>query len=191
MFQKVPKNAEKEKGKKRKCDKKNKSIELKKKQKKIKKYEEDLLTDSDFTIHDTDNSDEADFESYCNTLLFQHNSDNEENVNTTFGLNDIQFFEESLFKLNKHDWVLVKFMTKKSVKYYVGQVIEMCHEIPMIKYLRKTQTKQKGQLFVYPNVDDICELKHVEDIVSVLPQPTISRRGQISFEVNFGMLNIQ
>ncbi|CAG9136187.1 unnamed protein product [Plutella xylostella] len=104
MFQKVPKNAEKEKGKKRKCDKKNKSIELKKKQKKIKKYEEDLLTDSDFTIHDTDNSDEADFESYCNTLLFQHNSDNEENVNTTFGLNDIQFFEESLFKLNKHDW---------------------------------------------------------------------------------------
>ncbi|KAG7304714.1 hypothetical protein JYU34_010062 [Plutella xylostella] len=84
MFQKVPKNAEKEKGKKRKCDKKNKSIELKKKQKKNKKYEEDLLTDSDFTIHDTDNSDEADFESYCNTLLFQHNSDNEENAEATF-----------------------------------------------------------------------------------------------------------
>ncbi|CAK1588378.1 unnamed protein product [Parnassius mnemosyne] len=163
-------------------------IKTKKKQNKI-KIEEDLEEDSDFTIHDSDGSD-MDLESYCNIYLTEYKSDDEENVYTDFGLTDIEYYENTSNKLKKGDWVLVKFLSKKSVKHYVGQIININDDIPVIKYVRKTQTKQRGLLFVYPNVDDICELKHVADIVSVLPKPTITRRGQISFSINIGKFNL-
>ncbi|CAK1601637.1 unnamed protein product [Parnassius mnemosyne] len=103
-----------------------------------------------------------DLESYRNIYLTEYKSDDEENVYTDFGLTDIEYYENTSNKLKK-----------------------------VIKYVRKTQTKQRGLLFVYPNVDDICELKHVADIVSVLPKPTITRRGQISFSINIGKFNLQ
>lgn len=169
-----------------------KKIQTRKREKKQKKtkIEEDLEDDSDFTIHDSDGSD-MDLESYRNIYLTKDESDDEENVYTDFGLTDIQYYENTSNTLKKGDWVLVKFSAKKTVKHYVGQIININDDIPIIKYVRKTETKQKGLLFVYPIVDDICELKHITDIVSVLPKPTITRRGQISFSINIGKFNLQ
>ncbi|KAL0868247.1 hypothetical protein ABMA27_007778 [Loxostege sticticalis] len=178
---------------KRKYEEKNKcnKIKPKKQQKKIKiEDDEDLGEESDYTIHDSDTSD-MDLESYSNIYLSEQNLMDQENVCTDFGLTDIEYYEETSHKLKKNDWVLVKFSTKKSVKHYIGQIIDIKDDIPIIKYVRKTQTRQQGLLFVFPNVDDICELKHVEDIVSILPTPTFTRRGQISFSINFCKFNIQ
>ncbi|KAL0830078.1 hypothetical protein ABMA28_003535 [Loxostege sticticalis] len=168
-----------------------KILYTKKQQKKIKiEDDEDLGEESDYTIHDSDTSD-MDLESYSNIYLSEQNLMDQENVCTDFGLTDIEYYEETSHKLKKNDWVLVKFSTKKSVKHYIGQIIDIKDDIPIIKYVRKTQTRQQGLLFVFPNVDDICELKHVEDIVSILPTPTFTRRGQISFSINFCKFNIQ
>lgn len=58
-------------------------------------------------------------------------------------------------------------------------------ETPTIKYVRKVRTAKKESIFVYPRNDDICVLKHVEDILAVLPAPEISRRGHVIFKINF------
>lgn len=178
--------------KKIKLERSNKCTEKKRKQKKSKLKDEEYLEkdSSDYTVHDSDNSD-IDLETYYNIYLTDNDLDDQENVGMDFGLADLEYYEETSSKLKIGDWVLVKFATKKSVKHYVGQIIDIQDDIPTVKYLRKIETKKNGLLFVYPNVDDICELKHVADIVSVLPKPTVSRRGQISFSIILREFNIQ
>lgn len=149
-----------------------------------------MSTDSEFSLHDSDNSDVEDFKTYIEMYLKDKDSE-EEIENMSFGFTDIQYYEEKSHKFTEQDWVLVKFSAKKSLKHYVGQIVEINNDIPTVKYLRKTQTKQGLLHFVYPNVEDKCELLHVEDIISILPKPSVSRRGQISFNVDFGSFNIQ
>ncbi|CAF4822984.1 unnamed protein product [Pieris macdunnoughi] len=153
-----------------------------------KQIEDNLSTDSEFSLHDSDT--DEDFKTYIEMYLKDKDSE-EEIENMSFGFTDIQYYEEKSHKFTEQDWVLVKFSAKKSLKHYVGQIVKINNDIPTVKYLRKTQTKQGLLHFVYPNVDDICELLHVEDIISILPKPTVSRRGQISFNVDFGSFNIQ
>lgn len=160
------------------------------KQKQNKQIQDDLSTDSEFSLHDSDNSDVEDFKTYMEMYLKEKDSE-EEIENMSFGFTDIQYYEEKIHKFTEQDWVLVKFSAKKSLKHYVGQIVKINKDIPIVKYLRKTQTKQGLLHFVYPDVDDICKVLHVEDIVSILPKPTISRRGHISFSVDFGGFNIQ
>lgn len=98
---------------------------------------------------------------------------------------DIEYFMGSAQKYVVNDWVLVQFCTKKSIKHFVRQIILDNGETPTIKYVRKVRTAKKESIFVYPRNDDICELKHVEDILAVLPAPEISRRGHVIFKINF------
>lgn len=45
--------------------------------------------------------------------------------------------------------------------------------------------------FVFSHVPDICEVKQEEDIVCLLPDPIVGRRGQIYFKFGFQDNNIQ
>lgn len=55
--------------------------------------------------------------------------------------------------------------------------------VPTVKFVRKVKTSPAVKMFfTYPNVDDICEVNR-DDVEIVLPQPNISRRGQIIFDI--------
>lgn len=64
-------------------------------------------------------------------------------------------------------FVLVKFSTKKCVKYFVGQVekIDITYKEYSINFLRKVGTK-----FVFPTVRDEA-IVSAEDITIILPPP--------------------
>lgn len=86
------------------------------------------------------------------------------------------------------NWVLVKFCTKKTVKLFVGQIIKIDNdEKPVVKFLRR---KRKTELFYYPQVDDISSI-YDEDIITLLPNPILSRRGEIKFLFDFSKFNVQ
>ncbi|CAG5001421.1 unnamed protein product [Parnassius apollo] len=105
---------------------------------------------------------------------------------------NIEQFEPNLNKKNLEvsDWILVRFTTKKSVKYFVGTIISINdNNIPNVKFLRKIKNS-KFVSFHYPDVEDISEVKNDDDIIMFLEKPDISRRGHITFKENFKMYNI-
>lgn len=63
----------------------------------------------------------------------------------------------------------------------------------MVKFARKVKTSkcEKGTVFTYPNVDDICTVSDLNYIVAVLPKPQTTRRGQFIFKQRFNEFNIQ
>lgn len=113
--------------------------------------------------------------------------------NIPFGLRDITYCDDESNELKKDDWLVVKFETKKSVKHFVGTIIMFENEMPVVKFARKVKQLKSNTVttFTYPIVEDISAIKHREDIVCILPQPIISRRGQITFIMEFNKLNIQ
>lgn len=82
-------------------------------------------------------------------------------------------------KLEVEDYVLVKFLSGKNSKYYVGKIIECVDNELTIKYLRKNQ---KGS-FSWPPVDDISVITRL-DIEKKLPKPIIGRRGELKFIID-------
>lgn len=83
-------------------------------------------------------------------------------------------------------WVLVQYATKKSLKHFVGKVIQKgdCDEW-LIRFLRFKKSK-----FVWPNVHDE-DLVDSANILKILPQPTEDRRGSgLIFFVKFDGYNI-
>lgn len=101
---------------------------------------------------------------------------------------DIQEITRNICDKALEDWVLVKFPTKKVVKYYVGQVIEL--DPLLVKFARKSSFHKKIPLFRFPIVEDISQVLE-EDIVKLLPCPKLGRRGEISFEISFDGFDIQ
>lgn len=90
--------------------------------------------------------------------------------------------------INLHDYVLVKFPTKKSVIYYVGQIIkeEIDHECE-VSFLRcKNKTDSR---FFRPTISDTSSVQ-IDDIIKKLPPPKSIKRGFITFDVNFDAYNI-
>lgn len=82
--------------------------------------------------------------------------------------------EKSLFKsIKENDYVVVKFCTKKTVKHYLGKV-EFCDRgfEYLVKFLRKVSENK----FVFPESED-RSLVNCDEIVSVLPPPSNSKRG--------------
>lgn len=152
------------------------------------------LLSKEFLTVDTDEEYETINDFYIAEFLQQEDKENFEPPQTTsFGLHDIEYFSENQEKIKENDWIIVKFATKKSLKHFVGKVLSINGVNPVVKFLRKVKESKcdTGTTFSYPTVDDICTIEHLEDIVTVLPEPTITRRGQIIFHVDFSNFNIQ
>ncbi|XP_068083401.1 uncharacterized protein [Anabrus simplex] len=84
-------------------------------------------------------------------------------------------------------WVIVKFATKKTCKHYIGRIIVKNEEdCSVVTFARKVASRPT---FIWPEIEDICEVSD-SDILMVLPEPSIGRRGEFSFGVSFSTFNI-
>ena len=97
---------------------------------------------------------------------------------------ELEEIARSLSELSVDDWVLVKFAGKRNIIYYVGQVIEIKKQEVEIKFCRKSAFFTKKSIFKFPFVDDVSIVSET-DIVRLLPNPEIGRRGEISFQMSF------
>ncbi|CAG9822250.1 unnamed protein product [Phaedon cochleariae] len=88
-------------------------------------------------------------------------------------------------------WVLVKFPTKKTIRHFVGQIIEMVENEPVVKFARKINKVKltRKTVFVFPDIED-SSLISEENIIRVLPTPLYGRRGEIEFPVDFSNYNV-
>ncbi|KAK9702510.1 hypothetical protein QE152_g29920 [Popillia japonica] len=90
---------------------------------------------------------------------------------------------DSVIGLGK--WILVKYCTKKYVKHYIGQIIEKIDLEWKVKF-----TKFANKKFFWPDIDAV-DIIPEEDIVKILPDPVINRRGGgLTFTVQFQGYNL-
>lgn len=127
-------------------------------------------------------------------------SSDEDNVsdNISFASSTLtESFQDELVNFNQLDdikinsFILIKFCTKKSEKYYVAQVtnIHSQEEEFTVSYLRNKKNK-----FVFPLVPDISTVSK-DDIELVLPDPsntggTIRMANSFSFHIDLSGYNI-
>ncbi|KAJ8720621.1 hypothetical protein PYW08_006086 [Mythimna loreyi] len=139
-----------------------------------------------------DDSDDETMDDYlvAEYLREQEEKENFEPTDITFGLHKIEYFENH-DTIKKDDWIIARLTTKNTLKHFV--VLEITNRIPTFKFVRKIKESkcEKGTTFTYPIVDDICTMDHSEDIITILPKPKITRRGQIVFDIDFSNFNIQ
>ncbi|CAH0719504.1 unnamed protein product, partial [Brenthis ino] len=169
---------------------KSKSSKHAVKKKKIATYIETSSENSDIiSLADTDKSEYETLNEYITCLEDQEGKENLEPA-IPFGISDIDYCTVDFLK--KDDWIVAKFATKKSLKHFVGRVLSIKDNIPTVKFVRnvKNLKDSKGLIFTYPQVDDIYEMQ-LGDVIKVLPQPNISRRGQIIFDTDISYYNIQ
>lgn len=82
-------------------------------------------------------------------------------------------------QVNFNDYVLVRLSTKRSsFKYYIALVLNTknANQELTVKFLKKCSSGN----FIFPTVDDICQI-HENEVVSVLQQPLLTKREQYSF----------
>ncbi|CAG5040884.1 unnamed protein product [Parnassius apollo] len=128
------------------------------------KHSSSIETDTEI-IYDED-SDDYDF--WEKILHGSSDDDKAEDIELDDGK------ENDVNSVGKNDWVLVKFCTKKSLKHYVGAVVNINdNDSPVIKYTRRKSKAETSTVFAFPVVHDISELKHAEDIITKLPTPAI------------------
>lgn len=62
-----------------------------------------------------------------------------------------------------------------------------------MKFSRKVKNSKgdKGTVFIYPTNEDVCAVQDLNDVIAVLPNPQISRRGHFRFNLDLGKFNIQ
>ncbi|KAG5883690.1 hypothetical protein JTB14_007409 [Gonioctena quinquepunctata] len=84
--------------------------------------------------------------------------------------------------IDMESWVIV---TKKTLKRFVGKVIEVLDD-----NIRVTFLKMKGEYFVWSDVQDIDTINK-DDVLQILPSPKEGRRGELYFSVKFDGLNVQ
>lgn len=72
-------------------------------------------------------------------------------------------------------------------------VLSINDQIPTVKFARRVKSckSDKGTVFTYPNIEDICAVHDLNDVVAVLSDPQISRRGHFIFNLDFDKYNIQ
>ncbi|CAH0545902.1 unnamed protein product [Brassicogethes aeneus] len=91
----------------------------------------------------------------------------------------------SLQNVKEHDFVVVKFLGKKTTQHFVG-VVQECNQYNyLVKFFRKMSGSKK---FVLPRKEDISLIKK-NDVVCVLPQPLINKRKQYSFSTNLSLFS--
>ena len=88
--------------------------------------------------------------------------------------------------LKVSDWVVVKYDTSTSSKskhsnqYFAGEIIEVVSNVVLKVSFVRPQYSSRCTQYKWPNYDDIenCDF---ENILEVLPNPTMTRRGAICF----------
>ncbi|KAL3277064.1 hypothetical protein HHI36_012425 [Cryptolaemus montrouzieri] len=108
--------------------------------------------------------------------LSESSSSADDNIEQLTDSDDINIFPESevendflkndLSTITTDSFVLVKFPTKKTIKYYIGRII---HKISSEEF-NITFLRRQGSNFVFPNVPDISAVT-AHDIILHLMQP--------------------
>ena len=73
------------------------------------------------------------------------------------------------------NWVLVPFVGKRSIKYFVGQILSKDAFSIKVKYLQ-----WKGGYFTWPEKEDSSDID-IEEEIKKLPEPNFGRRTHITF----------
>lgn len=122
----------------------------------------------------------------------QSDDDSLKLVDTDDDLSEDEFplsFEQD-FQVGEGDFVIAKFATKSTVRYYVGHVLQKNGNDYEIKFLRR---KNNSNTFTFPLVDDISSIER-SDIVQKLPKPQTQGTARSSslykFKLNFRGWNI-
>lgn len=121
--------------------------------------------------------------------------DSDDDMSISSSLSDVCLEEinwkENSVRIDKGDFVLVKFCTKKSVVYYAGKIHNADNDDFEVQFMRN----KWGCKFFFPEQDDISYVdKH--DIVLKLPTPIVNKgtervKSMFSFEINLSTYNIQ
>ncbi|CAG5047276.1 unnamed protein product [Parnassius apollo] len=182
-------NTEMNKGKRHASTSRGPSSKIKRKEKKIVYHSDSSLT-SETSFQAADDSDYENFDDYIASCLQEQ--EEQENI-CPFGLSDIDFYVENSLGLQENCWIIAKFASKKSIKHFVGKVLSIKNQIPKVKFARKVKNSKcvKETVFTYPNIEDICDVPDLKDVIAVLPDPQISRRGHFIFNLDFDKYNIQ
>jgi len=98
---------------------------------------------------------------------------------------ELSAIEQTKQNIKIGSWVVVEYITKKTIKHYVGEVIStnIHHEVK-IKFVKKYKS-----IFVWPEKEDLDEVP-ISDIKKVLNSPQIGRRGELSFENDLSPFDI-
>ncbi|KAL1488410.1 hypothetical protein ABEB36_014884 [Hypothenemus hampei] len=75
-----------------------------------------------------------------------------------------------------NDYVVVKLIAQRSIKYYVAVILSKTDDEIMVKFMRKSL----GNKFAFPASDDIASVE-IFEIVEILNQPSVNNRQQYTF----------
>lgn len=79
--------------------------------------------------------------------------------------------------VNVNDFVVVKFLGKRSIKNYIGLIISKEDHEYTVKYLRRSTEKK----FIFPVIEDTSVIEEA-DIVFKLKQPLLDQRNRYYFD---------
>lgn len=80
---------------------------------------------------------------------------------------------------------------QKENLHFVGQVTSVEDlNYPEVMFLRYKDSGNSSSNFTWPENKDVTAVD-ASDIITVLPEPTIGRRGELSFQVAFSSYNLQ
>ncbi|KAK4882362.1 hypothetical protein RN001_005681 [Aquatica leii] len=125
--------------------------------------------------------------------LFQDSSDSDVPVNELCDdSSDIseEFEIETVNEIEINDFVIVRYLLKKRIKYYVGQVVRSEDSEYFVNFLKRSS---RGNKFVFPEIKDE-DLISKDNIVAKLPLPfttggTERAAKQWSFDYDFSLYN--
>lgn len=89
------------------------------------------------------------------------------------------------FTVSQGRWIIAQYSTKKTIKHFIGQVLDKTVDGWVVKF-----TRNKNNVFFWPTIDDIDTVQE-QDIVRVLTDPKNDRRGSgMIFNLNFDGFSI-
>lgn len=99
-------------------------------------------------------------------------SDNSIQLTDTDDSGDLTMEEFPLLEsgelVTQRDFVIVKFPTKSTLVYYIGQVLSVSGTNIKVNFLRR---KNNSNTFVFPPIEDTSVVER-DDILSILPRAT-------------------
>ncbi|KAJ8918209.1 hypothetical protein NQ315_014077 [Exocentrus adspersus] len=124
--------------------------------------EDDISEESEaFSIHDSDDNDET-----LEAIVEREEED----------MREIAEASRDITSKQEGDWLLVKFATKKTIQYFVGQIQDISDmNESFVKFARRAKAARKSTIFVFPETEDTSLISD-EEIQCILPKPTVCRR---------------